>query len=113
MAAAAATIPMSTVLRHSNVNLHSAHSMPRRFDQAPTVVTAMTNGQQMLCSSNLDGSDCLHRIETRDGTVDFTLFGVMLAISAALCPSLCRPGIPERLVNRHLGQCFGDKHPHP
>lgn len=86
--------------------------MPCRFDQAHAVVTAPTNGQQMLCFPHLDGSDRLHRIQTRDGAVDFTLFRAMLEIGAALRPSLSSPGSPERLVDRHDGQCLGDEHPH-
>src|ERR1700742_4817162 len=85
--------------------------MPRCFDQA-RIVAAPTNGQQMLCFSDLDGRDRLYRIQTRDGAVDFALFGVMFEIGAALRPSLSRPGSPERLVDRHLGQCFGDEHLH-
>ena len=82
--------------------------MPCRFDQAHAVVTAPTNGQQMLCFPHLDGSDRLHRIQTRDGAlsnganlmvVSQNIKHVLRLISMAACLSV----ILERRGTQRLG----------
>jgi len=73
-------------------------------------ITSMTNGQQALGFSHLDGCDCLHRIQAGNGAIDLTLLGFVLNIGAILRPFLSRLRSTERLVDRLRGKCFDDEH---